>query len=106
MFFWIKQQLQYFPQERANVLKYVVPVLKALGRDSAEMRRVVRGETEFILGDTASTERQIMDAMRLVRDELQDDSLWVALESKALEKFPKGLLARDRAARKFVRILL
>lgn len=100
MFFWIKQQLQYFPQERANVLKYVVPVLKALGRDSAEMRRIVRGETEFILGDTASTERQIMDAMRLVRDELQDDSLWVALESKALEKFPKGLLARDRAARK------
>ena len=99
MFYWIKQQLQYFPQERANVLKYVVPVLKALGRDSVEMRRIVRGETEFILGDTASTEQQIIDAMRLVRNELQDDSLCGALETKALNKFPQGLLARNRAVR-------
>lgn len=100
MFYWIQQQLRYFPQERANVLKYAVPVLKALGRDSAEMRRIVRGETEFILGDTASTEQQIIDAMRLVRNELQDDFLYRALEAKALEKFPRGLLARNRAARR------
>lgn len=100
MFYWIKQQLQYFPQERANVLKYVVPVLKAMGRDSAEMQRIVRGETEFILGDTASTEQQIISAMRLVRNELQDESLYGALEAKALEKFPQGLLARDRAVRR------
>lgn len=100
MFFWLKQQLQYFPGERANVLRYAIPLLKALGQDSLAVRQALRGETAFILEDKASTERQLMDAMYLVRRELQDDSLYRALETKALEKFPKGLLARNRATRR------
>lgn len=100
MFFWLKQQLLYFPGERANVLKYAIPLLKALGRDSLTVQQALRGEVAFILGDTASTERQLMDAMLLVRQELQDDSLYRALETKALEKFPRGLVARNQAARR------
>lgn len=100
MFFWVKQQLQHFPGERANVLKYAIPLLKALGQDKPAVQKALRGEVAFILEDTASTERQLMDAMRLVRQELQDDSLYWTLETKALEKFPRGLLARNRATRR------
>lgn len=100
MFYWLKQQLQYFPGERANVLKYAIPLLKALGQDSKAVEQALRGEVAFILSDTASTEQQLLDALRLVKNELRDDSLCRALETKTLEKFPRGLLARDRETRR------
>lgn len=97
MFYWIKQQLTYFPGERANVLKYAIPVLRAMEGDSPKVEQALRGEVAFVLEDPSSTEQQLMDAMRLVRAELREDSLYRALEAKALAKFPEGLVARDKA---------
>ncbi len=102
MFFWISQQLRYFPGERANVLKYAIPLLKTLGQDSLAILKTLREEATLILNNAESTERQLMDARQLVRQELRDDSLLLALEAKTLEKFPKGLLARNRASRKII----
>lgn len=96
LLYWFNQELAYFPNERKHIFKYA---LEAQGRVNPDKcREQTFREVDFVLNnqtDTNIPEQTYIDCIKALQS-IKSDSLADAIKQNALEKYPDGILARDK----------
>lgn len=103
--YWYNMEMKYSPMEFKNVYYYASKTLALLqpGTINPGIEKTV---ADVLNMDSAGllTEEELIKCIEVTRNYLKKDSLAKELETKALEKYPDGILARDKEIYRLFRI--
>lgn len=94
--FWYNQELMKNPDQRKNVWYYAAQTLDHINHNP--QNPLIRADVNYILGlDSigAASEEDLVKCISVSRRFLRNDSLAKAIERRAIEKYPDGIMARE-----------
>ena len=95
--FWLNQEVASNPDERKNIFTYAVEMLSRQNTEASKER--IRQEIEYIRQLDAQKhlpEIYLYRCRKAAEKILHDDSLIQTLDAEILDRFPDGILARDK----------
>lgn len=96
LLFWFNQEIGYFPDQRKHIFKYALETQSRLNPD--RFREQALRETDFILSnqsDPGITEQTYIDCIDILHS-IKNDSLVNLVEQVISEKYPNGIVSRDK----------
>ncbi|WP_295121093.1 TlpA disulfide reductase family protein [uncultured Chitinophaga sp.] len=93
-FFWMNNELKYFPQSRRHIFYNAMVILKS--HDAARMDSIMPREIKFISNLPDVTEAELMDVSKAYRNLAGNRAKADSMDKVIIAKFPDGLTARDK----------
>jgi thiol-disulfide isomerase/thioredoxin len=93
--FWLNQELRYNPEERANMFRIGIDMLKKTNAEPDKLKKIAESDILFILSLKEPTQKQLLDARDVCDDILKDNILKTRVDSSLTLHFPENIIKRD-----------
>ena len=92
---WVGYEYRFFPESRETLSYYAAKNLNKNG--SGEQNHLFEQDIEYILGLEAPAELSLIRVAEIYKDMMKNEEKAKEVEALILERFPDGILARDKA---------